>query len=301
MASGSSGDSSGRGKIIHPLIYEICDNIRQEYDKPAPQWTNTMPGRQEMIYIRGEVAEHSDFDQLGLRRQIIDSYDDDIYDLAVRECEHGRVLAFIQNESFLNDIPWELWARIMRAFSLHGKLKFTVYFLAHPSIRQFPEGAPIEPMHINGGYTVPCQGHGVVIYRAEDATRVLIHELFHASCTDNPSLGVDNMEAETEAWAELFYCAFIGRGIPYIVRDWIGRQAEWMRQQNEKVAAVIPSPKAFPWRYTIGKQEVWERWGIFAPNAGGPPIRVGQSLRLTLEPPLIIKTREGVSPFSSVL
>jgi hypothetical protein len=287
---------------IHPLIHEICDTIRQEYGEPAPEWTNTVPGKQEMLYIRGEVAEHSDFDQLGLRREVIEAYDEDIYDLAVRECAHGRVLAFVPNENFLKNIPWELWARIMRAFSRHGKLKFTVYFLAHPFRRQFPDGGgPIQPLNINGGYTTPCEGKGIVIYRAEDATRVLIHELFHASCSDNPSVGVDQMEAETEAWAELFYCAFIGRGVPYIVRDWISRQAEWMRQQNEKVGTLIGKTKAFPWRYTIGKQDVWERWGIFTPNSAGPAIRVGESLRLTLEPPVIIKEREGVTKFSDVL
>jgi hypothetical protein len=74
-----------------------------------------------------------------------------------------------------------------------------------------------------------------------------------------------------------------------------------MRQQNEKVGTLIGKTKAFPWRYTIGKQDVWERWGIFTPNSAGPAIRVGESLRLTLEPPVIIKEREGVTKFSDVL
>ena len=37
------------------------------------------------------------------------------------------------------------------------------------------------------------------IYKAEDATRVLIHELMHSSCADNHENGIDIVEAETEA------------------------------------------------------------------------------------------------------
>jgi hypothetical protein len=189
-------------------------------------------------------------------------------------------------------------------FSEPFRKPFKIFFLANRSLRQFPsEDEPITPENINGGYTYRCDPETIVIYRAEDATRVLIHELQHSCCLDNPENGVDIIEAETEAWAELFYVAIISQGKKYIFKDLIQRQSEWMIKQNRKVRQHMMGPNTmeFPWRYTIGKEEVWERWGILRRDEMKPVINVGKSLRLTYPPNNVLKNRFKVIKESTIL
>jgi hypothetical protein len=103
----------------------------------------------------------------------------------------------------------------------------------------------------------------IVIYRAEDATRVLIHELQHASCLDHVEHGTDLVEAETEAWAELLYAGLLSQGKKALFHELVQKQADWMSAQNAEVKKHIKG-RQFPWRYTVGKEEVWERWGLEA-------------------------------------
>jgi hypothetical protein len=134
--------------------------------------------------------------------------------------------------------------------------------MANSRKRVFPkEGIEIRPENINGGYTYPCNPETIMIYRAEDATRVLIHELQHSCCLDDMKLGVDQTEAETEAWAELLYIGFLSRGNKLKLNELLLKQSNWMIKQNRKVRKYIRNTE-FPWRYTIGKEEVWRRWNI---------------------------------------
>jgi hypothetical protein len=301
---------------IHPLIKQVAEIVREEYAKPAPEYHLSIPTKEEMDFLEKEIiGSPSDFDQLNLRKEMWDGLVGGTNRVCAVESDYGRVVGVFVTNTQAHDVPWSMWMRIMRMFSASDEdtsNPYKVYFLANPHLREIPAAgsilpleAPILPLHINGGYTVPCQRRGIVIYRAEDATRVLLHELFHAACCDNHALGLNIVEAETEAWAELFYCAFIARGVTHIMRDWVGRQSEWMAKQNAKVMALIGAKGAeamvFPWRYTIGKQEVWERWGIFDGETRRPEIRVGNSFRLTLPPPAVVKAREDVGPKSVIL
>ena len=116
------------------------------------------------------------------------------------------------------------------------------------------------------------------MYRAEDATRVLIHELQHSCCLDHPEQGVDQVEAETEAWAELLYVALLSEGDPETFSQFLSRQSTWMVTQNDEVKKHMKSATSkgpmikgsemeFPWRYTLGKEEVWRRWGLLSPES----------------------------------
>jgi hypothetical protein len=202
------------------------------------------------------------------------------------------------------ELPWDLWGRILRMFSEPPRKPFKIFFLANKNLREFPPvGEPIKPENINGGYTYRCNPETVVIYRAEDATRVLIHELQHSCCLDKPENGVDIVEAETEAWAELIYVAILSQGKKYIFNDLLKRQSEWIRKQNAKVRKHMTNPNSqeFPWRYTIGKEDVWQRWGILSKDDLTPPIKVENSLRLTYPPNNILKQRFKVIHYSDIL
>jgi hypothetical protein len=86
-------------------------------------------------------------------------------------------------------------------------------------------------------------------------------------------------------------------------KDLIQRQSEWMIKQNRKVRQHMMSPDTmeFPWRYTIGKEEVWERWGILRRDEMKPVINVGKSLRLTYPPNDVLKNRFKVIKESTIL
>jgi hypothetical protein len=128
----------------------------------------------------------------------------------------------------------------------------------------------------------------VFLYRAEDATRVLIHELLHAACTDRKGVALEQIEAETEAWAELFWCAFISFKSPQAFKSLVRQQSAWMRGQELALMrgdhfAKDATPTPFPWRYTLGKEQMWQRWGIL--DTAVKPIHT-RSLRLTVPPPV---------------
>ena len=59
-------------------------------------------------------------------------------------------------------------------------------------------GFVISPMHINGGVTfaTPGQPPRIVVYRREDATKVLVHELVHAAGIDRALHRLSSREAE---------------------------------------------------------------------------------------------------------
>lgn len=276
-----------------PLLDATLTVIQQEFQKQAPQWHSTHWAKKHNDFIVNECNTPSEFDPTNTRHSMIKN----IETSTVLTCPYGTIHAIYSNEQQKNAIPWELWARILRLYSHKGK-PFTIFFLAAPHLREIPpKGTLITPYNINGGYTYPCNHETIVIYRAEDATRVLIHELQHSCCLDNHARGVDYVEAETEAWAELIYCAVLSQGIKRDFHTMIKRQSTWMLSQNKIVRQHIGSSKAFPWRYTVGKEEVWKRWGIIK----GSMRMHGASLRLTVPPSASIKSLFGVSNDSTIL
>ena len=61
-----------------------------------------------------------------------------------------------------------------------------------------------------------------------------------------------------------------------------------------------PDSMEFPWRYTIGKEELWRKWGILRESSLAH-VSVGHSLRLTCPPSDTIKARFHVSNTSTIL
>ncbi len=109
------------------------------------------------------------------------------------------------------------------------------------------------------------------------------------------------MEADTEAWAELFYVALLSKGQPKAWNEGGRRQWNWMVAQNHRVRQHLTHPMEFPWRYTVGKQERWERWFFRGTAPPANPAEATDSLRLTAPPTAEQKREFGVRPSSVVL
>lgn len=261
----------------------IADLVRNEFAKSQPTYTRVQITPNEVAKLAEECGKGSKFDPHGFRNQIWSS----VKEPYCLESAHGKIIALIPPG--IDTPPYELWFRILRTF-FQG-IPYTIFYLAHPSRRSLPLYPPIGPENINGGYTYRCNPHCVVIYREEDATRVLIHELLHAGCSDrylpfadshlSATEILDKNESETEAWAELIGCIFSVKGRSRAaVHAAISKQSAWMRGQNAAVRQFMANPlsKEFPWRYTIGKEEVWRRWGIL--NTKVQPIDTRGSLCL---------------------
>jgi hypothetical protein len=279
------------------LLDAVFDVVCHEYDKLEPAWKTTRMTSADYTFLEKECNNDSEFDPFGWRKQMYDMYINGKAMVEVRECAYGRVLA-LGPQDMLDGIPWGLWGRILRLYRQEKKAK--IFFLASPYLRTIPSGStPLGPENINGGYTYHCNMETIVIYRAEDATRVLIHELQHASCLDHMEHGVDIVEAETEAWAELLYAGLLSQGEKTLFHELVKKQADWMEAQNAVVKRHIHHERQFPWRYTVGKEEVWERWNIRSgrntlrnsPHASHNPMH---SLRLTPPPTAALKRAFGV-------
>jgi hypothetical protein len=286
------------------LIDTLLERIQKEFSLPEPDWESTTISDSDMDFLEEECTKDSEFDPLNKRKRMYEDMQNG-YNIALKsKCDYGELIVILENESQLSDLPLGLWGRIFRLFQERDKKPFRVFFLASTSRREFPAKIhPISPENINGGYTYRCNKETICIYRAEDATRVLIHELQHSCCLDNIEKSLDEIEAETEAWAELFYVAILSQGKKYIFKDLIQRQSEWMKKQNIVVRQhmVNPNSREFPWRYTIGKEEIWRRWNIFRDDEVKPVIKVGKSLRLTYPPSKGLKEKFEVSNDSTML
>lgn len=286
------------------LINSLLERIQKEFACAEIIWENASVDIADMKFLEEECNKDSEFDPLNKRKKMFNDMINGTMYTVISKCKYGQVFAVLDSMEQIADIPWELWGRIFRLFSEPRRKPFKVFFLANKSLREFPPHSdPISPENINGGYTYRCDPETIVIYRAEDATRVLIHELQHSCCLDRPENGIDIVEAETEAWAELIYIGVLSQGKKYIFNDLLKRQSEWMIKQNNKVRKHMKDPKSkeFPWRYTIGKEEIWERWGILKREFLIPPISVGNSLRLTYPPTDILKERFKVIKSSTIL
>ena len=287
------------------MLDVLADRIQHEYSLPPPEvWTSRLT-QDEFITIRDECQAYSRFDAANLRKEMFERafYRRDAK-YKVYQSPHGKIVAIFDTPQQEQQVPWDMWWRALRLF-YRGK-PFTIVFLAHPLKRKAPpKKVQFQPIHINGGYTYPCKTTFICIYRAEDATRVLLHELFHASCSDNHADGIDVVEAKTEAWAELIYAGFLAHGgRPDMMKN-IRKQSDWMRTQNSSIRNHHMVSKGadkteFPWRYTIGKEQIWRTWGIYSPSSGDKKYWNG-SARLTPIPTALQKQIEDVSDDSTIL
>jgi hypothetical protein len=257
-------------------------------------WVRDEPTEDDLSYILKQgLQTPSAFDPLNLREQVFQDLRAGKAKLVCKVGATAKVLAIVYPDT---NIPWELFGRIFSAFGPSKAETWRVIWFAHPRKREFPQKEPeanalnsslhresIKPLHVNGGYAYACQPETIVIYREEEAGRVLVHELLHAACTDDMKNPEEVREVLTESWAELFLIAVLAKGSLTKAKKLWRIQAQWIIDQETVLKEYgVLTPLNYAWRYTVGRREVMERMGLRFPAASTDPMfMLGGSLRFT--------------------
>jgi hypothetical protein len=273
----------------------------------AGDFKNCVLNRDDERVMAREFNQNSEFDPLKIRQRMYRGWLNNVNICSCMESGPIKIIMLSEAGYKIDNECLILWSWILRTFYPPGYTgNIRIFFIADTSLRKFPVMAgrahthgfsygEIGPEHINGGYTYPCRkNHDIFIYRIEDATRVLIHELLHAFCTDRHETGVELTEAKTEAWAELIWCCFMAKGdVAKSIKNF-EKQVGWVVLQNRCVLEFIGqegvAQQKFPWRYTIAKEDIFRIWmgkknlQQYTKYVEG---KLGESLRLTN--PFIIK------------
>lgn len=233
------------------------------------KWQPDKPNPKELETFQTEAYRDSIFDPLKLRLNLWKHTESGIGQILCKSCHFAKVL-WIQPSGTSIEPPWDEWSRIFQWVGAAPQgVKWTVYwFPAHIKRILPPEGHEVGPQNINGGYCFPCNPLSIVVYRFEEASRVLLHEILHAACTDPPQATLPWKEATTETWAELFLVALCSKGIESKAKELWKLQSQWIANQNfvmQNLYNVITSNE-YAWRYTVGREEVLHRLGIQLPQ-----------------------------------
>lgn len=219
--------------------------------------------------LQSEAMRTSPFDRLQLRRNMWETYNAGGATLKCASCQYGKVL-WIQPHGTRIEPPWTLWGRIFQwAGPLPHGMKWTVHWFPADSKRILPpKGQEVGPEHVNGGYCMPCDPRTIVIYRHEEATRVLLHELLHAACTD-PQAPLPIKEATTETWAELLLVGLCSKGKESQAKHFWKLQSRWIANQNKLLQESygVKTPEDYAWRYTVGREWILTSLHIPLPSA----------------------------------
>jgi len=246
-----------------PWVEPLLQRVKEEYHTPPPMWILKTPDNATMEYVYKLTEENDTFDKAKLKHACGEALRTGKATL-YRCCSNlGEIILISLN----NDptIPmWNLWWRCIRLLLVPNKQARIVLF-GHPSKRIIPHATkPITEVHVNGGATMPCDAGAIVIYRKEELTRVLVHELLHASCSDPYHKDTAHLEADTEAWAEIILCAMAAKG--HIVQ-WVRSMKQQMNWATRQAATIqtyhkVHSPKDYAWRYLVGRIDVWNQLGL---------------------------------------
>jgi hypothetical protein len=273
------------------MVQEKPPNLLWKTFVPAmvrPQslvWKPSSLTEEDSAHSKKEAMEKSPFDPFHLRESMYRAKD---VRIVVKECALAKVIVY--HTEARDPTPWALWGRIFQAMGAPKDApKWRIVWFAHPQERIAPAASSSGtvaaqkpgPGHINGGYTYPCTHNTVIVYRKEEASRVLLHELLHASCTDDPSLPVEEREARTEAWAEVFLIAILAKGsLEKAERLW-AIQADYISNQHAILTLEygVKTPAEYVWRYTLGREAQFRRLGLLLSNPSSVP---SQAMRLSL-------------------
>jgi hypothetical protein len=280
------------------VLSELLVHVSALLERPLPyEWVDGIHAPADHMTAAEREATAADaFDRLHLKRGVWDAWKAGRATLVSKVLRHtssavdlARVTCFLPAGA--KEPDWGLWASIFAWFgpTARGKRKggpWNVIWFAAATPRRFPlVGQDLGPEHVNGGYTRPCSTEGVFIYRAEEATRVLIHELLHAGCMDETGEGwsVPLREAQIEVWAELLLVALISRGVHKTALRLWGLQSQWVADTNRKARADHNTRDIddYAWRYLCGREVMYARHGIALPPADHARASQMRSVRFT--------------------
>lgn len=253
-------------------------------DRTHYEWVRDEPTQEDLDHILKET-EPSPFDSK-LRAEVYNDLKAGKARLVTKRGPTAKVLAIVYPDT---QIPWATFGKIFQAFG-PAKAQWRLVWFANKKKRTFPEATQamasdpehIKPVHINGGYAFACQPETIVIYREEEAPRVLVHELLHAACTDDMKQPEEIREVLTESWAELFLIAILSTTLTKAKKLW-AIQAQWIVDQETVLKGMgVTKHTDYAWRYTVGRREVLESLGLrFPPPSQDPAFMLGGSLRFT--------------------
>jgi len=250
------------------LMKPFLDMASSVWAMPREPLIDDSPTKEDIDLLKHEAEGDSIIDKVNFRKQVLQMWTSKQVVLKVRELPGRTRVVFLGTEDQWQKIPWDLWSRIFQAI---GHPVGRVLFYAHPSERYYPSTKEkIQAENINGGYTNLCSQERIVIYRFEEATRVLLHELLHTACFDKEK-PVEDLEATTEAWTEIFLCALLSKGHSHSFGKFWKQQCQWIQTQCADLETrwSIQGPQDYVWRYTIGKRAVLEGLGFFKKVANG--------------------------------
>ncbi len=244
----------------HEILTEIYNRIHTIYKTPSLTIKKFILTPSDKRKIKQYAEEESNFDGDNYRINTFKS--GPLGGVKIGEHTVYLIGESSSNKEELNE-RYKLFGRVLQMMGSDNK--YTIYFFQNPSLRVFPPiGSEVGPKNINGGYCLACQPDTIVIYREEDALRVLIHELQHAACCDEKGKPVPELEAETEAWAEVFYAMLLAIHNGLSMEAGWRIQSGWSLGQNARLRNQfgIRNQTDYAWRYTVGKEDVWRRWNL---------------------------------------
>lgn len=250
-----------------PLVLEeIVLTIKKQYSLPAVKWADEEPTEEDMKILEREAISQSPFDKVNFRKEMWEAFKVGRAEFLCKVCPYGKVLVIKESNTDLK-MSWSLWGRILQGFDTPATTRICWY--AHPQSRILPApGTDVGAEHVNGGYTLPCRTDAIVIYRLEEATRVLIHELLHATCTDTPGSPVEFTEAKTETYAELFLIGYASGGSVKLAEKLWADQRNWIHSLNTTLAVDhgVQTMADYSARYTLARTAELTRLGLSLPS-----------------------------------
>lgn len=244
----------------------MLENVRLVRSQPPLRWIDDRATEDDLLALKKEAVQADPFDRMQMKRSLWRDLKAGAATLTVKSCARARVVC-IQPVGEEMPIPWELWGLIFQWFDIQQNIRI-LFFMA-PNLRLLPlRGEAVGPECINGGYTLACRTDAIVIYRYEEATRVLIHELFHAACTDNFGFSTELREAKTETWAELIYVAVLSRGSMALLKTLWDIQSQWIVDQNAilRMRHGVKTLEDYAARYTLARERELKNLGVSLPG-----------------------------------
>jgi hypothetical protein len=261
----------------------LLETAKTVWSLPPEGWIDDAPSFKDTDLLEREEKGDSNIDKRNLRSEMVAAWRRGEAELKVRELPGRTRVVILGYPGTVEKIPWDLWSRIFQAIG-HPVGYIIVY--AHPQPREFPPtGQPAGAEHINGGYSYLCDQSLVVLYRLEEVTRVLLHELLHTACFDNDKKHhTPSLEANTEAWTEVFLGALLAKGSRTKFLSLWKKQCRWMEEQAVRLrdSHGVVDDSDYTWRYITGKLRVLEDLGFYIDCDKG---QVPQPLSLRMTTP----------------
>jgi len=250
----------GRHNIVLNVLTAAVKNV---YDLDPIHWVDDTITQNDMAALKREALVGAQFDTLNLKKNMWDALLEKRATFCIKKNTLARIVICTTDKNQV--YPWDLWSRLFQWMGPSKSGVWQIYIYASDVKRVLPvEGTTVSAEHINGGYTYACRSDAIIIYRYEECTRVLIHELLHAACTDDHSKVVELKEAATEAWAELFLVALLSKGNLQQAYNLWKIQDHYIQDLNYTLKTFynVHQPQDYSARYTIMRIPVFTSLGI---------------------------------------